>query len=176
VTEDQRVSRNSGEPPKSGVAGAQRWADYLDWLREDIIRGTLALSVAEQRSTQLPSGWSPIELLNHVVHMEQRWFIWGFLGESVDAPWGDWDGDPTTDESARWVVASDTTAETIAARLRELGRRTGDIVRTHDLADLARVGGRFDSEPPTLEWICFHVLAEYARHAGQFDVVLELRS
>jgi hypothetical protein len=25
-----------------------------------------------------------------------------------------------------------------------------------------------------LEWICFHVLAEYARHAGQFDVVREL--
>lgn len=36
------------------------------------------------------------------------------------------------------------------------------------------MGGRFTEDPPLLEWICFHVLAEYARHAGQFDVVREL--
>ena len=36
------------------------------------------------------------------------------------------------------------------------------------------MGGRFTSEPPTLEWICFHVLAEYARHAGHLDITVEL--
>ena len=35
-------------------------------------------------------------------------------------------------------------------------------------------GGRFAEDPPTLEWICFHVLAEYARHAGHLDIVAEL--
>ena len=38
----------------------------------------------------------------------------------------------------------------------------------------AAPGGRFAADPPTLEWICFHVLAEYARHAGHLDIVVEL--
>jgi uncharacterized damage-inducible protein DinB len=176
VSEDLRVSRDSGEPPKSGRSGAQRWADYLEWLREDIISGTLSLSVEEQHSTELPSGWTPIQLLNHVLHMEQRWFIWGFLGQPVDQPWGDWSTDPTTSDAAVWHVATGISAEVIAARLRDVGRRTREILQAHDLDAPARSGGRFTESPPTLEWICFHVLAEYARHAGQFDVVLELRA
>lgn len=55
-----------------------------------------------------------------------------------------------------------------------MGRRTRKALDTHGLEERARVGGRFTDDPPTLEWICFHVLAEYARHAGQFDVVREL--
>ena len=174
VPEDERVSRNRGEPPKTGPAGAARWADYLDWLREDIIDGTLALSPAARRQSRLPSGWSPIELLSHVLHMEQRWFVWGFLGEAVEAPWGDWSADPTSGQPAVWAVPEDTSAEEIADRLREVGRRTRAILSEHGLDELGQAGGRFGDDPPTLEWICFHVLAEYARHAGQFDVALEI--
>ena len=88
MSEDQRVSRNAQEPDKTVPAGAERWAAYLDWLREDLIEGILSLPPQEQRSSRLPSDWSPIELLSHLVHMEQRWFIWGFLGEPVAEPWG----------------------------------------------------------------------------------------
>lgn len=175
MSEDLRISRNSGEPPKTGPAGAQRWAEYLEWLREDIIAGTLGMPETQRTSTELPSGWSPIELLSHVLHMEQRWFVWGFLGEDVYQPWGDWNADPTADDAARWSVEAGTTVESIAARLREVGRRTSAILATHDLSERGQTGGRFSTDPPTLEWICFHVLAEYARHAGQFDVVRELR-
>ena len=38
----------------------------------------------------------------------------------------------------------------------------------------AAPGGRFADDPPSLEWICFHVLAEYARHAGHLDIAVEL--
>ncbi|WP_327092185.1 DinB family protein [Nonomuraea sp. NBC_01738] len=177
MTEDQRVSRNPAEPPKDGPAGAERWVGYLDWQREDLIRGICALSPAERRTSRLPSGWTPIELLSHLVHMEQRWFVWGFLGEQVAEPWGDWNvedpGLPSAQEP-RWVVAPEVTAEELAERLRALGRRTGALIRTHAMDERAAIGGRFGQEPPTLEWICFHVLAEYARHAGQFDVVAEI--
>lgn len=181
VTEDQRMSRNPGEPPKRGDAGAARWADYLDWVREDLIEGVLGLPDHDHRRSRLPSGWSPLELLSHVLHMEQRWFVWGFLGEPVPRPWGDWNvddpsGQPsTTDVAARWTVDDTVTAEDLAADLRRTGLRTRAVLRDHDLKDHARPGGRFTADPPTLEWICFHVLAEYARHAGQLDIVLELR-
>ena len=69
------MSRHRGEPAKLGQGGAERWADYLDWLREDIILGVLGLPEAEQSASRLPTGWSPIELLSPVLHMEQRWFI-----------------------------------------------------------------------------------------------------
>ena len=42
-----------------------------------------ALPVAERRTSRVPSGWTPLELLSHVLHMERRWFVWGFLGEDV---------------------------------------------------------------------------------------------
>ena len=176
MSEDNRVARNPGEPPKDGPAGAERWADYLRWVREDIIDAVLALDEDERRATRVPSGWSPIELLSHVLHMEQRWFVWGFLGERVDDPWGDWTVDEPWDESAdgRWHVPADVTAEALAARLRALGERTTDVIRSHPPDAWASPGGRFSADPPTLEWICFHVLTEYARHAGHLDIVVEL--
>ena len=39
MSDDQRVSRNAREPEKTGPAGAERWAAYLDWLREDLEMG-----------------------------------------------------------------------------------------------------------------------------------------
>jgi uncharacterized damage-inducible protein DinB len=160
----------------------QRWADYLEWVREDLIESVLSLSAQEQRTSRVASGWTPIELLSHVLHMEQRWFVWGFLGEHVEQPWGDWNtpGPWTADDSddtkpaARWLVADDVTSESLADRLRAVGRRTSAIIRDHPMDDLGAVGGRFGQDPPTLEWICFHVLTEYARHAGHLDVAVEL--
>ena len=174
------MARNPEEPPKDGPAGAERWADYLDWVREELISGVLSLPYAEQRRTRVASGWTPIELLSHVLHMEQRWFVWGFLGEQVDQPWGDWNVDEPWREDdsvggeARWTVAPDVTAEELAKRLRAIGRRTRTVLTAYPLQARGRLGGRFTEQPPDLEWICFHVLAEYARHAGHLDIVVEL--
>ncbi len=76
------------EPEQHGSPGAQRWVDYLDWTRAELINGVLGLSPEQQRTTLVPSGWTPIELLSHVLHMEQRWFVRGFLGEEVGRPVG----------------------------------------------------------------------------------------
>jgi hypothetical protein len=63
---------------------------YLDRYREIIENKLLGLSDSELRSSRLPSGWAPLELLKHLVFMERRWLRWGFTGESVDHPWGAW--------------------------------------------------------------------------------------
>ena len=182
MSDDRRVSK---EPGKRAPAGAERWADYLDWLREDLTTAVLALPAAAQRGSRTPTGWSPLELLSHVLHMEQRWFVWGFLGEEVDDPWGDWnvpepwtsDDSDETRPSARWEVPEGVTGDALAARFRALGARTRAVLLAHPPETTAAAGGRFGDDPPTLEWICFHVLAEYARHAGHLDVATEfLRS
>jgi uncharacterized damage-inducible protein DinB len=173
---------SSEEPPRAGASGAERWADYLDWLREDIVSAVLALSPEDQRELRTPSGWSPLELLSHVLHMEQRWFVHGFLGEDVDDLWGDWnvpapwtsDDSDETRPAARWEVPEGVTAEELASRLRALGARTRRTLLGHPLDTTAASGGRSAQGPPTLEWTCFHVLVEYARHAGHLDVSTEL--
>ena len=153
------------EYPDRTTAG---WfSDYLDWLRSAVVEGVLSLSPEEQRTTRLASGWTPIELLNHVTYMEQRWFVWGFLGEPVDEPWGDW-------AEEKWHVPESTTAAEIAERLEAVAVRTREVLATRELSEVAPPGPRFQDEPPTLEWICFHVLTEYARHAGHLDIAVEL--
>ena len=175
TNQDNLWNLNPGEPSKAGGAGAQRWADYLDWMRAECIEAVVSLSYEQQRTARTPSGWTPLELLHHLLHMEQRWFVWGFLGEEVAQPWGDWNvADPDADPDARWRVPDGVSAEQIAERLRAQGARTRQVLRGHDLREPGRTGGRFTSEPPTLEWICFHVLAEYARHAGHLDITVEL--
>lgn len=182
MSRDQRVARFGGEPTKDGPAGAERWVGYLDSVRSDVAAKVASLSYDAQRTSQVPSGWTPLELLSHVLHMEQRWFVWGFLGEQVEEPWGDWNTDEPwrsddSDETlpaARWVVADDVTVEALVLRLDTVGARTREILSTSPLDAVAAPGGRFAADPPTLEWICFHVLAEYSRHAGHLDIVAEL--
>ncbi|GAA2747054.1 hypothetical protein GCM10010440_41320 [Kitasatospora cinereorecta] len=35
------------------------------------------------RAIRLPSGWSPLELVKHLAHMERRRLRWGFLAEQL---------------------------------------------------------------------------------------------
>ena len=175
--QDNHWNLDPREPVKAGPDGARRWSDYLDWVRSECIEAVTSLPYEQQRTARVPSGWTPLELLHHLLHMEQRWFVWGFLGEEVAQPWGDWNvEDPDADPAARWRVPDGVTAEAIAERLLAQGERTRQVLRDHDLSEPGRIGGRFTLEPPTLEWICFHVLTEYARHAGHLDIAVELMS
>jgi hypothetical protein len=144
----------------------------LDFYRDVVAAKLDGLDEDELRGSRLPSGWSPIELLKHLVYMEQRWLRWGFTAEQVDAPWGD------ADENGRWRVGPDENVADLLARLRAGGRRTREIVAGAALTDRGAIGGRFTGErepaSPALSWILGHVLQEYARHAGHLDIVREL--
>jgi uncharacterized damage-inducible protein DinB len=153
--------------PASSTDSADLFARYLDFFRETVIRKVRSLPEDERRRSRLPSGWTPLEMLAHLAHMERRWFVWGFAGEDVADPWGD-------DRDGRWHVPDDVGLDELAAMLRDVGRRTSELIRSHDLTEIAPPGPRFEGEPDSLAWICFHVFHEYARHAGHLDVAVEL--
>lgn len=154
--------------PRGGESDpATLFTRYLDFYRETVVRKTLSLSDEQQRTSLLPSGWTPLELLSHLAHMERRWMVWGFLGEDVGDPWGDRADD-------RWHVGADVPTSDVVAMLRAVAEQTTALLAEHSLDEVAPPGPRFEHEPPTLSWICFHVLQEYARHAGHLDIAVEL--
>ena len=142
---------------------------YLDYYRATVAEKVTGLTEEQLRSSRLPSGWSPIELVKHLAFMERRWLVWGFLGEQVEEPWGD-------QRDGRWHVVPEESLDSLLAALHAGGERTRAIVGEATLSQAARLGGRFaeGSEPPTLVTVLFHVLQEYARHAGHLDVAREL--
>ena len=71
------------EPTGDLGSEAAHWSAFLDYYRTTIAGAVTALPVEEQRTSRVPSGWTALELLSHVLHMERRWFVWGFLGEQV---------------------------------------------------------------------------------------------
>jgi uncharacterized damage-inducible protein DinB len=143
---------------------------WLDFFRETVARKLAGLSDAELRTSRLPSGWSPLELLKHLVFMERRWLRWGFAAEPFDEPFADSAG-----IDGPWRLEPSDTLDELLVALRDGGVRAREIV-TGDLSAKAAIGGRFgaEGERPTLNWILFHVLQEYARHVGQLDIAREL--
>jgi hypothetical protein len=139
----------------------------LDFYRATAVRKVGSLRADQVRRSWVPTAWTPLELLSHLAHMEQRWIVWGFLGEEVPDPWGD-----ETDD--RWHVPQDVSVDDVVALLRATGDRTRQVLADHRLTETGAVGGRFATDPPTLASIGFHVLQEYARHVGHLDIATEL--
>jgi uncharacterized damage-inducible protein DinB len=158
------------EPDQQLRDPAELLAGYLDYFRDGVLRKLDGMSDEELRRSRLPSGWTPLQLLKHLSYVELRWLQWGFMGEQVALPWGDHGPD---DE---WhMEPGESVAEAKEFFLAQCSR-SREIVAGAELADRAAVGGRFSSveEAPTLVWILFHVLQEYARHLGHLDIVREL--
>ncbi|MET7641225.1 DinB family protein [Streptomyces sp. NPDC005438] len=164
------------EAPELPEPGAERSTPeellprYLDFFRSTLLRKIEGLTEQQLRSSLLPSGWSPLELVWHLRFVERRWLRWGFLAEPVDRPWGD------ADERGRWTVPEGMTTAQVVEEFRRECDRSRALVHGVPLDRRARVGGRFPEEKdaPTLSAILFHLFQEYARHVGQLDVVREL--
>ncbi|GAA0237964.1 DUF664 domain-containing protein [Cryptosporangium japonicum] len=147
---------------------AEVFVRYLDYFRESALDKAGSLSEEALRSSPLPSGWTPIELLQHLRHVELRWIEWGFEGRAVPEPWGDRRDD-------RWYVAPGRSFADVADALRQQGAHTRAVVEGHDLDEIGAPGPRWEGAPPaSLERVLFHLLQEYARHVGHLDVVVEL--
>jgi uncharacterized damage-inducible protein DinB len=156
------------EPTTPVAARTEVFLGYLDYFRARLVSKLESLPAAELRASRLPSGWTPLELIKHLRHVELRWLVWGFAGGEVASPWAD-------EQDGRWHVTDDETLPELTAALAAQAARTREIVQSHDLADVGRPGDRWaGASPASLERVLFHLVQEYARHLGQLDVVCEL--
>jgi uncharacterized damage-inducible protein DinB len=162
------VTMEFPEPTDPAPSRAEVFLRYLDYFRSRLVDKLEGLTEADLRTSRLPSGWAPIELLKHLTYVEMRWLEWGFEGRDVGDPWGD-------RRDGRWYVAPEETLAGLVAALQARAARTRAIVESHDLADIGRPGERWGgADPASLERVLFHLLQEYARHAGHLDIAAEL--
>jgi uncharacterized damage-inducible protein DinB len=157
------------EPPKSLENPTEILLQQLSYYRATMLAKLDGLSPDQLSSSIVPSGWSPLGLLKHLVFVERRWMQWGFEADQVSDPWGDHDPD-----SSGWLATPDDNVADLTERWAAIATRTEAVARNAQLTDRAKLGGRFSSDPPTLGWILAHVLQENARHVGHLDVVREL--
>jgi uncharacterized damage-inducible protein DinB len=155
------------EPTAPAASRAEVFISYLDYFRDQVASRLRQLTAAELRRSRVPSGWTPVELLKHLTLVELRWLEWGFEGKPAAAPWGD-------QRDGRWYVAPEESLDDLLAAQADQARRSNAVIAAHDLDEVGVPGDRWDGEPPaTLERVLFHLVQEYARHAGHLDIVSE---
>lgn len=155
-------------PMVPATSQAEVYLRYLDYFRAVLVAKLEGLPADELRSSRLPSGWTPLELLKHVTHVESRWLEWGFEGRDVGDPWGD-------RREGRWHVPTEESLAVLIGALEVQAVRSRAVVEAHALDEVGQPGDRWEgASPATLERVLLHLLQEYARHVGHLDVVREL--
>jgi uncharacterized protein DUF664 len=110
----------------------------------------------------LPSGWTPLGLIEHLGHAERHWFEEVAVGSARPLPWDD-------DDPARPL-------DVVFEFYRVQCERSDAVLAATPLSAPPR-GPRFSpigDEVTDLRWIVLHMIEETARHAGHLDVVREL--
>ncbi len=161
------------EPSKDITDPTALMLGQLAHLRGAAVDKLRGLSLAQLTTAPGPPGWSPVALLNHLVHVERRWVTWGFLGRPVADPHGDTDADGDFVEPPSMTTDPEALLDQWAAVMDQLAAVTERVAAEARLDTRGRIGGRFTADPPTLGWILLHLIQEFARHVGQLDLVRE---
>jgi hypothetical protein len=118
------------------------------------------------RPVALPSGWSPLGMIEHLGYAERHWFQEILLGESDPLPWPDDDTPLRTTRSPAVVVDF----------YRAQCERSDAILAATPLSAVPR--GRhpdpLGAEITDVRRIVLHMIEETARHAGHLDAAREL--
>ena len=156
------------EPTDAASTPTEVIVRYLDYFRDQVASKVQGISADEQRASRVPSGWTPVQLVKHLTHVEHRWLEWGFEGASVAEPWAD-------SRDGRWFVDDTESLEDLLAAFRAQARRSNAVIQSHALNEVGQPGPRWDGQPPaTLVRVLLHLVQEYARHVGHLDIVVEL--
>jgi uncharacterized damage-inducible protein DinB len=164
-----------GRPVPPEAAGEpQTLLGFLDFQRATLAWKCDGLDAAGLAATVGVSTMTLGGLLKHLAYVEHWWFSRRLHGLPPAAPWDsvDWEADADWD----WHSAADDTPEQIRTLWEE------SVARSRELTDEAYVKGGLDGLArrgsddgwtPSLRWILFHMIEEYARHVGHADLIRE---
>jgi len=142
-------------------------AAWLDYHRATLLTKCAGLSGAELAARAAPpSALSLLGLLRHLAEVENGW-----LGTFDGAAWQRIYCTPQH-QDADFELTDPASADADLARYLAVCERSREVVAAHDLDDLSRDEDERD-DPPSMRWVCLHLVEEYARHNGHADLLRE---
>jgi uncharacterized damage-inducible protein DinB len=147
---------------------------FLDAQRRSVLAIVEGLGDDELRKPVVPSGWTPLGLIEHLAGAEYYWFDIIAAGAGGDLP-----GPEETDESAQDRDAPFTTTdskEEVFDLYRDQCARANALLASTPLSTppRGRVHPGTETEVFDLRGIVLHMIEETARHAGHLDIAREL--
>jgi uncharacterized damage-inducible protein DinB len=146
---------------------------FLDAQRSRALEIIAGLDEQQLRTAVLPSGWTPLGMIEHLGHAERHWFQEVALGAVDPLPWPD-DGHDGEDPAAPFT--SDHPTETVLAYYRATVATANRTLRSAPLSTppIGRHGQGDESQVTDLRFIVLHMMEETARHLGHLDAAREL--
>jgi len=142
--------------------------EFLEYQRVSVLAVLNGLDEAALHRSVLPSGWTPLGLVEHLGHAERHWFQEVLTGSAGPLPWPDEADTPLRTTRAPSVVFS---------FYRDQCRISDSIIEVTPM-EAAPVGRHPDkilaSQTMDLRRIMLHMIEETARHAGHLDAAREL--
>jgi uncharacterized damage-inducible protein DinB len=144
---------------------------FLQAQRHSVLAIIDGLDAEALTTAVLPSGWTPLGLIEHLAHAERHWFQEVATGSAEPLPWPD---NPAEDDDAPFTTPRPVSA--VLAFYRDQCERSNAILTSTPLSTPPR--GRhnrpMEEDITDLRWIVLHMIEETARHAGHLDVAREL--
>jgi len=165
VSADQRGPMTTVDAMTAEAVALQHFLDVQRASALAIIEG---LTEEQLRTSVLPSGWTPLGLIEHLGHAEHHWFQRVACGTELELPWPD-NGNGQTFTSGHPV------ADVIAFYRDQCERANAVLAATSlDAKPVGRHPGKLDGEITDLRRSVLHMIEETARHVGHLDAAREL--
>lgn len=143
----------------------------LEAQRSSVLAIVTDLDEASWRMAVVPSGWTPLGLVEHLGHAERFWAQTVLTGLTSPLPWPT--GEDTT--AGPGFTSAHKTCDVVAF-YQDQSARTDEILGGLTLHD--RPPGLLRADLPTpatdVRDVVLHLVEETARHAGHLDIAREL--
>ena len=145
------------------IIGGERdtLVEFLDYLRESVIRKVTGLSREQAMTPMVGSGTSLLWLVKHLTMVELSWFGACFAGRDLPLP-----------AEYEQVTDRDTVSAAIGTYREAIAQSNAIVAEATSVEQLA--ARTRPTEPTrTLRWVLVHMVEETARHAGHADILRE---
>jgi uncharacterized damage-inducible protein DinB len=147
---------------------------FLDAQRESVIAIVEGLSDDELRKPVVPSGWTPLGLIEHLAGAEYYWFDIVAAGGGSDLPRPEETDEGAHDRDAPFTT-TDSKAEVFDLYRHQCERANALLASTPlSTPPRGRVHPGTETDVFDLRGIVLHMIEETARHAGHLDIAREL--
>jgi hypothetical protein len=158
------------EATRDTTAADQVLIAFLDAQRARVSAVVAGLDAEQLATPVLPSGWTPLGMIEHLGHAERHWFQQVMLGKSEPLPWAE----DCDDEGGPFTTTQPPDA--VFAFYRDQIERANAVLASTPLS--ARPQGQHSpgsaDQVTGLRFIVLHMIEETARHLGHLDAAREL--